>query len=86
MAGRPRSTSPNPVLIEGQSLLDVLGRRVNALRVVRSLSQEELADRAGLDRTYISGIERGLRNPTLLVLLHLKQALGVSLDELVGVS
>ncbi len=37
---------------------------------------------AGLDRTYVSGIERGLRNPTLLVLLRLAQALEVSVTEL----
>jgi len=45
------------------------------------LSQEDLAERAGMDRTYVSGIERGTRNPTLKVLHRLAKALGV---ELVG--
>ena len=44
------------------------------------LSQEDLADRAELDRTYVSGIERGRRNPTLKVLQRLADALGVDLD------
>lgn len=44
------------------------------------LSQEELADRAGLDRTYVSGIERGRRNPTVGVLQRIADALGADLD------
>ncbi len=45
------------------------GQRVN-------LSQEALAHRAGLDRTYVSGIERGKRNPILRILQSLADALG----------
>lgn len=48
----------------------------------RGISQEDFAGRVGLDRTYVSGIERGLRNPTLLVLLRLAQALEVSVTGL----
>ena len=59
-----------------------LGERVNALRVALGLSQEDFAAQVGLDRTYVSGIERGLRNPTLLVLLRLAQALEVSVTGL----
>ncbi|PZR07485.1 MAG: XRE family transcriptional regulator [Azospirillum brasilense] len=59
-----------------------LGERVNALRVALGLSQEDFAAQVGLDRTYVSGIERGLRNPTLLVLLRLAQALEVPVTEL----
>lgn len=51
-------------------------------RTLIRLSQEELADRAGKDRTYISGIERGRRNPTLDVLQSIADALGVDLDVL----
>jgi len=46
------------------------------------LSQEQLAERAGLDRTYVSGVERGRRNPTLDVLQRLANALGSDLDVL----
>ncbi|HCD5026487.1 TPA: helix-turn-helix transcriptional regulator, partial [Enterobacter hormaechei] len=44
------------------------GKRVRELRKERGWSQEEFADRCGLDRTYVSGIERGVRNPTLEVI------------------
>ena len=42
-----------------------LGLNIKAQREHRAWSQEELADQAGLHRTYISGVERGVRNPTL---------------------
>lgn len=46
----------------------LFGQRVKALRLQAGLSQEAFADKCGLDRTYISGIERGVRNPTLEVI------------------
>ena len=52
------------------------------IRRKRGWSQEELAFESGLHRTYISGIERGARNPTVLVLGKLAEALGVSPDRL----
>lgn len=56
------------------------GAAVRRHRELMRLSQEELGDRAGLDRTYVSGIERGRRNPTLMVLQRLADALGADLD------
>jgi transcriptional regulator with XRE-family HTH domain len=53
------------------------GWHVRSLRRARKLSQEVLADRAGLDRTYISGIERGIRNLSLINICRLAGALGV---------
>lgn len=47
------------------------------------MSQEELAFRAGVDRTFVSRIERGLRQPTITTLIGLGLALGVSAAELV---
>ncbi len=44
------------------------GIRVRTLRKEKGWSQEEFADKCGLDRTYVSGIERGVRNPTLEVI------------------
>tara|TARA_R110000787_G_scaffold271309_1_gene378460 strand:+ start:1284 stop:1463 length:180 start_codon:yes stop_codon:yes gene_type:complete len=52
------------------------------LREAQGWSQEELADRAGLHRTYVSAVERGVRNLTLSVLERLARALEVSLAEL----
>lgn len=61
-----------------------LGARVQRLRQAQGLSQEELADRADLHRTYISGVERGVRNPTVTVLEKLAQGLQTPLPELVS--
>ncbi|WP_413649959.1 helix-turn-helix domain-containing protein [Pantoea sp. B65] len=46
------------------------------------MSQEAFADKCGLDRTYISGIERGVRNPTLAVINTLALSLGIELKTL----
>ena len=57
------------------------GRRMRQLRLERRLSQEALAERAGLHLTYVGGIERGERNPALDNINRLARALGVSLTE-----
>lgn len=59
-----------------------LGRRVRALRNERGWTQEELAARAKKHPTYIGGIERGERNPTLTVLAGIARAFGISLAAL----
>ena len=58
------------------------GDRVRYLRLKNGISQEELAHRAGIHRTYLGGIERGERNPSLKNITTLAQALEVSLSEL----
>jgi transcriptional regulator with XRE-family HTH domain len=58
------------------------GVALRELRSERGLSQERLALAAGLDRTYVSGIERGERNPSLTNLLKLAATLGIKLSEL----
>jgi transcriptional regulator with XRE-family HTH domain len=57
---------------------------VHALREERGLSQENFAHVAGLDRTYVSGIERGRRNPTLDIIVQLAAALEVPPADLLG--
>lgn len=61
-----------------------LGRNVKRLREERGLSQEALAFEAELHRTYVSGVERGVRNPTVTVIEKIAIALKVSLSELVA--
>ena len=56
----------------------LVGMNVRLYRERAGISQEELAHRAGLDRTYVSGIERGVRNPTILVLQDLSVPLNVA--------
>lgn len=54
------------------------GGAVRAFREQLGVSQEELGFRSGLDRTYVSGIERGVRNPTLRIIKLLADALKTS--------
>jgi transcriptional regulator with XRE-family HTH domain len=64
------------------SIIDNFGRRVRELRLARGLSQEELAFKAGVHRTYLGSIERGERNPALKNIVAIAAALDVSLAEL----
>ena len=59
-----------------------VGVNLKRLRQDRGLSQEELAFESGLHRTYISGVERGVRNPTILVLEKIAVALKVPAAKL----
>lgn len=60
------------------------GRRVRGLRAARALSQEALAERAALHRTYVGSVERGERNLSLDNIHALADALGVTAAELIG--
>ncbi len=59
-----------------------VGANIRQLREAKDWSQEELADQAGFHRTYISGVERGIRNPTIIVLERIAKALKVNTAEL----
>jgi transcriptional regulator with XRE-family HTH domain len=59
----------------------ILGSNVRRLRKAARLSQAELANRMGVDRAYVSGLELGQRNPTIVTLWHLGQALESDLGE-----
>jgi transcriptional regulator with XRE-family HTH domain len=61
---------------------DAVGQTISKLRQNRGLSQEELADRAGIHRTYVSQLERGIKSPTLAVLIKIARALDTKPSEL----
>jgi transcriptional regulator with XRE-family HTH domain len=65
--------------------LNVLGDAIRARRESMGLSQEKLAQRCGFDRTYISMLERGKRNPSLLNLIKLAEGLHISVAKLAEV-
>lgn len=60
----------------------VVGRNVKQYREAKGLSQEQLAFEADLHRTYVSGVERGIRNPTVKIVSRLAVALGVAASKL----
>lgn len=59
-----------------------LGLRIKYLRSIKKWSQEDLALEANINKNYISDIERGTRNPTLMILERIANALDISLSEL----
>jgi len=65
-------------------LLRTIGLAIRAQRRARGLSQEALAALAGLDRSYMSSVERGLRNISVLNLARIAAALNTSVWELIG--
>ena len=60
----------------------LVGRNARKFRLAKGLTQEEFAERSGFSQQYISDLERGRRNPTVVSLYELAQALGVTHLEL----
>ena len=58
-----------------------IGQRIKQLRVMKGLTQEELADRAELSKGFISQVERDLTSPSIATLMDILQCLGVSVSE-----
>lgn len=61
----------------------LVGRNVRQIRQRKGLTQEQFAEVSGFSQQYISGLERGRRNPTVVTLYELAMALGVSHMDLV---
>lgn len=69
---------------EHSKVRERFGFRLREIRLHRGISQEHLADLAGIDRTYVSGCERGLRNIGLENIVKLARGLGCSASELLS--
>ncbi len=67
---------------KSNGVLAALGRNVRRYREAKLFTQENLAEKSGLDPTYISDIERGLRNPGIRNVARLAKALGLTTAEL----
>ena len=59
------------------------GKKVREIRLKKNMSQGDIARILGVHRSYISGLERGVRNPSLLTVQKVAKALGVSSKELI---
>ena len=74
---------PRPEATKGRMDMRVLvGSNVRALRLARGWTQEELAERSGFSQHYVSSLETGRRNPTVVTLFEIAQALGTQPDVL----
>ncbi|MBJ7402203.1 MAG: helix-turn-helix domain-containing protein [Bradyrhizobium sp.] len=67
-----------------QDWRSIVGRNVRRIRRQRQMTQEKLAFEADLDLTYVGGIERGKRNPSLLAMARIAEALSVPLTKLLS--
>ena len=68
---------------EDQKVLSAFGKQIRRMRIDTKLSQENLADKAGVHRTYIGMIERGEKNITLITMHRISIALGVSVIDMI---
>ena len=59
-----------------------LGEKLKQLRIKENMSQEDLALECGVNKNYLSDLERGCRNPTVKILAKIANGLGISLSEL----
>jgi DNA-binding XRE family transcriptional regulator len=71
---------PSPTY-SGDPALVKLGAAIRAVRLEKQLSQEAFADKAGIDRSYVGGIERGEHNVAFINLLKIAEALEVNLSD-----
>lgn len=74
---------PHPVM-QDRRLISIFARNVRRLRQKKGMTQEELAFEAEIDLTYVGGIERRKRNPSLLVMGRIANALSVPLVKLLS--
>jgi transcriptional regulator with XRE-family HTH domain len=81
LAVAPSATSGKIATVKPQQ---TLGINVRRLREAKGWSQEDLAEKSNLHRTYVSGIERGVRNPSLTIIFKLADGLGVEPGSLLN--
>ncbi|MBR2361496.1 MAG: helix-turn-helix transcriptional regulator [Spirochaetaceae bacterium] len=67
---------------QDKEILKKLGSKLKEYRLINHISQEKFAELTELDRTYISGLERGLRNPSFLIIKRLTSVLNISPNDL----
>lgn len=68
--------------MDDKDFLIRLGLKLNILRSIKKLSQDDVANSLNIDKSYYSKVERGLTNPTLLYVKHLSEILEVDLSDL----
>jgi len=65
-------------------ILELFAEALKTFRKKREISQEKLAELAKLDRSYIAGLESGVRNPTLITIIKIAKALNVCPSDLIS--
>ena len=73
-------------MVSGMDMRKLVGDNCARIRKAKGMTQEELSEKSGLSQQYLSDLERGKRNPTIVTIYHVASALGVSHEELVKIS
>ncbi|MGJ7531386.1 helix-turn-helix domain-containing protein [Variovorax sp. GB1P17] len=73
--------APSPKYARDPALV-ALGAAIRSMRKARGISQEELAHRSQVDRSYMSSVERGTQNPSIMAVLCIAKGIGVSVAQL----
>jgi transcriptional regulator with XRE-family HTH domain len=71
-------------VVKEADLPKVFGQVVRRLRLEQGISQERLANLAGIDRAYMGALERGIRNPSLTMIARVAEGLGTSITDIVA--
>jgi transcriptional regulator with XRE-family HTH domain len=77
-----RATSSAELIIRFRYVLEPLGEAIAARRKARGMTQQQLADAVASQRAYISALESGTRNPTIITLTKIAEALGCTMSDL----
>ncbi len=80
----PKAGRPKGARSFDETVAQMLGETARARRLFNEMSQEQLADASGLERSYVGRLERGGSQPTLLALLKLAKGLNCEAAELIG--
>lgn len=85
MATTPCSdrASSDPAIVDAEAVLEHVAARIVARRKALGLTQADLASRAGMDRTFLNRVEKGQRNPTLVMLMRVAHGLNTTVGSLV---
>jgi len=70
--------------MENDKFQSVLGETIRELRQSEGIAQEKLANLAEIDRTYMSAIERGLKNPSVKIIFQIAEGLGINPSEIIA--
>lgn len=73
-------------MVSRMDMRKLIGDNCARIRKAKGMTQEELSEKSGLSQQYLSDLERGKRNPTIVTIYHIAQALEVSHEELVRIS
>lgn len=73
-------------MVSGMDMRKLVGDNCARIRKAKGMTQEELSEKSGLSQQYLSDLERGKRNPTIVTIYHIAEALGVSHEELLRTS